>query len=124
MSDNDVARARAAKSGASDEPLSAAIIEKLKAEHAGIDLRLMSADGFTAVFKAPPWPEWKRFRALYMDAARRPDALETLCYGCLVYPSAEEFRAMLGRKPALAESWGAKLVAAAGPEQEGIEKKL
>ncbi len=123
MSEDELARARA-KAAGSEEILPASTVERLKAEHPGVDLHLLNAGAMTAVFKAPPYAEWRRFKTMYMDTAQRPMAMEALCFGCLVYPTAVEFREMLQRKPAIAESFGSRLVALAAPEEELVEKKL
>jgi hypothetical protein len=105
--------------GISDET-----IAKLKAANPGAELVLLQAAGEEAVFRTPPYAEWKRFKSLYLDPAQRPMALETLVFGCLVHPAATDMREVLNRRPALAEVFGERLASAAGMGAEAVEKKL
>lgn len=106
-----------------EEQGDAELLERMKGEHPGEDLLSLRSGSAVAIFRSPPYAEWKRFRSLFLDPAKRSDALETLVYGCLVFPTAPELRVMINRKPALAESWGGHLAAAAGMGAEVVEKK-
>jgi hypothetical protein len=120
--EDQLALKRAQAAGAGDLP--AEVIARLKAENPGVDLLLLNAGPYTGVFKSPPYAEWQRFKSMFWDKAHQSKALETLCFGCLVYPEPDAFRAMLQKKPGIADQWGARLVAMGGPEQEVVEKKL
>ena len=99
------------------------LLNKLRADHPGDELILYRSGNILGVFRSPPYQEWKRFRTMYTDPAKRADALETLVMGCLVFPTATELRARINRRPALYEAWGSELAAAAGMGAEVVEKK-
>jgi len=99
------------------------LLEKLRADNPGEELLLLRSGNVVAVFRSPPYQEWKRFRTMYHDEAKRADALETLVFGCVVFPTPQELRAGLNRRPALYEAWGNRLADAAGGGAEVIEKK-
>jgi hypothetical protein len=101
------------------------VIDKVKAAHPGVELRLWtSEEGDTVICKAPNRGEYKRFLHMVADAAQRAQAPETLLFGCLVYPTPQELGAMLERRPGLGVLFGGKLGDWAGSNQEVAEKKL
>jgi hypothetical protein len=99
-------------------------LAKVRADNPGLELHHIVAGDEEIVVKSPPRAEWKRFRAMYLDPAQRPLALETLLFGCLVHPDAAGLNAILERRPAFAEVFGEKLASAAGLGTEAVEKKL
>ena len=114
---------KAVESMSDEEKGDAELFERIKAEHPGEDLILCRSLGQVAVFRSPPYAEWKRFKAMYLDAAKRGDANETLAYGCLVFPTSQELRVIFNKKPALADLWASSLASAAGMGAEVVEKK-
>ncbi len=106
-----------------EEQADAELLDRLKAEHPDEELVLFRSGTCIGVFRSPPYKEWKRFRAMFLNEASRADALETLVLGCVVFPTAAELRASLQRRPALFEGWGNRLAAAAGMGAEVVEKK-
>lgn len=77
-----------------------------------------SGEDFYALAKTPGRAEWKRFNAAIADADRRPDALETLVRGCVVWPESAEFDAQLVLHPGLAATYGNALLKAAGANSQ------
>ena len=97
-------------------------IQRLKAEHG--ELYELEVRGYAVLFRPPRRAEYRRFRALALDEQKRAEALERLTRDCVVWPTPEEFDALLERLPALGEVIGAKLVELAGAMEEVEIKKL
>jgi hypothetical protein len=99
-------------------------IAALKAKHGVDELHVLSASGVRVIVKAPTRDVWMRFKDLAADAKRRRVAFEYLLTACAVHPEGEGVAAILDKKPALAESFGAKLCEMAGLEEEARAEKL
>jgi hypothetical protein len=56
------------------------------------------------VFRPPTQAEYKMFKAHLRDPRYAPDAQEVLSIQCVVYPSKEEYAALLKKKPAVPEA--------------------
>lgn len=76
------------------------------------------------VFKVPPRAEWQRARSMLEDPAKKGQVGEALVFGCLLYPSPEEMRALIERRPAWTERIAGKLIDLAGAADEVVEKKF
>jgi hypothetical protein len=76
-----------------------AIVDKLKAEHAGAELHhisVASGDGSRTVdviAKVPNRDRWSRFKAQIQDPHRKALAMEALVRDCVVFPDARARRA-------------------------------
>jgi hypothetical protein len=122
---DDVDDLAARRKSEEDGPLAQEIIDKVKAQHPGAELYMWSTpDGTAVICKAPNRGEYKRFRQMVVDPARKAESLETLLLGCVVYPPAADMFAILDRRPGYAEVFGEKLAGIAGAGQEVNEKKL
>jgi hypothetical protein len=76
-------------------------IAELEAQH-GRTVTVRSKEnhgGWVCVFRKPKRLEWKRFQQ--EQSKQNTDALENLCRTIRVYPSKEEFMALLEEHPAL-----------------------
>lgn len=98
------------------------VIERLRAEHG--EIYQLEAAGEAVIARPPTRAEYRRFRAKVLDEKGREAALETLTRACVVWPDTSAFDALLERKPALAEVFGAKLLELAGAVEEAELKKL
>jgi hypothetical protein len=59
------------------------------------------------VLRKPGRPDYVRYRSMVNDVSKRAEAHEALVRACIVYPSREEFAALLDTYPAICESKGA-----------------
>lgn len=101
------------------------VIERVKKEHPGSELRQFSTSEGAVICKAPSRAEFKRFRTMWNDGGQqRAQAFETLLYGCAVYPDRKGLADLLDRRPGLAETFGSSLASWAGLGEEAVEKKL
>jgi hypothetical protein len=101
-------------------------IAKARQSNANVELRQYSSVSGEAVFRLPNSAEASAFRkrTFDKDAGTRADALENLVRTCLVFPDVETFNALINKRPFLVDTWGDKLVDAAGAEEQVTEKKL
>lgn len=101
-------------------------LKKLKADNPGESLHLLSNPDTDdhIVCKGPSEGEWKRFRATGPTALERIVAYRNLVTACLVYPSREEFSALLAERPALAETFAGELSEIAGVSRTATHRKL
>ncbi|HEX2863663.1 MAG TPA: hypothetical protein VHN99_03775 [Deinococcales bacterium] len=99
------------------------LVEQLKAEH-GDTLKLLKAAGETVVVRPPRKVEYERFRDASFDEKKRARALEQLVREAVVHPSRDEFDALLQRKPALSEVFGARVIELAGAAVEAEVEDL
>lgn len=99
-------------------------LERLRDDHAGEDLYLLSSRDAAIVVRKPTRPEYKRFRAQSADPAKRDIAMESLVKSVLVHPSAKEFDALLDRLPALCEEFAGEVLEFAGMAGEAESRKL
>lgn len=98
------------------------LIDRLKAEYG--EVHELAFEGRTIFVKKPPRAEWKRFRKLASDPARRDEAMEQLLFGCCVHPDKAGLDKMLEDLPALDVQFGAELVRLAGGKGDAEAKKL
>lgn len=101
-------------------------IAALKERFPGVELNLISNEdaGMEIVARTPPKGEWDRFRTMQQDDSQAAYALRTLVLGCIVKPTAEEFRTILETRPGLAETFGARLVKIGGVSSATTHRKL
>jgi hypothetical protein len=104
--------------------LTEAEFAKLQAAHPSARLVAVTSGGHDFVLKAPPRSEWKRFRSMVLDPAKKMDATPTLVSVCLVWPSADLFAQILEDRPATLDNLGSKLSELAGTDDEVVEKKF
>lgn len=102
--------------------LSPEVLERLAAM--GMELHHLSSDEYDVVVKRPDRPSYKRFKSMMSDPQKRVDALEQLMRDCLVHPTRQEFDAMLDKRPALGDLFGARVLELAGLTAEAEAKKL
>jgi hypothetical protein len=101
------------------------VIDKVRAAHGGLELKLLTAeDGTQVIAKAPNRGEWKRYRSMINDPAQRASAYEALFFGCVVYPTGGQLTALIEGRPGYCETFGERLAAWSGAGQEVTEKKL
>ena len=76
-------------------------LDEIKAKYPRV--RVVETAGGTLVLRSPTRAEWRKFKALVLsdDVQAQIGAQETLLFDTVVYPSKEEFGAMLDRYPAL-----------------------
>lgn len=101
----------------SDEDLS-----KLAAEHGRIERVCGKGGAWEVVYRAPKRGEYKRFRSLAHDPARKADAQEMLCLACVVFPSGPAYEALLDKFPAIPEASSDALGRLVGGETEEAGK--
>lgn len=82
------------------------------------EAKVLGAGEHEIIARVPGRAEYRRFKTLALDERRRVDAAETLLRDCCLYPEPKELGELLERAPALAESFGSKLLELAGMEQE------
>jgi hypothetical protein len=98
------------------------LTSKLKAEHPGRELRLLTLAGEQVIVVSPSPAEFQMFKDKVN--AEKSDALESLTLACTVHPAGPELEALLERKPGLVVPIGNKLKELAGVVEEVEEKKL
>ena len=98
-----------------------AIIEAARATHG--EVSELTAGEYAVLVRAPTRGEYKRFRAESLDERKRAEAVEHLCRSCVVYPDPAAFDALLDRKPALADIFGAKVLELEGAAGEAEARK-
>lgn|SRR5574337_178147 len=101
-------------------------VKTARATNPDVELRQYSSESGDVVFRLPTLAEASAFRkrTFDKDPAVRAQAMENLVRTCLVFPDAASFNALVTRRPFLFDTWGDKLVDAAGAEEEVTEKKL
>jgi hypothetical protein len=97
-------------------------IDALKADHG--QLHVLEACDRAIIVKMPSRQEYRKFKTMGMDAQKRPDALEVLVKLVTVHPVRHELEAMFEQLPALAETFGGKVVELAGAVEDASVKKL
>lgn len=115
------------------------ILSALRGKYPDADLHSLTHriedDTFVAVVRASGVSgEWRRFKQQSVDAAKRASAAENLFRACTVWtPGAKTIESqdvkaavddLLERKPGLADTFGNKLAAVLGLDQEAEAKKL
>lgn len=95
-------------------------LQELRDEHSE-ELLLIEEAGEQAVFKRPTRALYKRYRAELIEPRQKLGAFENLCFGCLVFPSREDFERILDSKPAAADLFGAKLLEVCGGEDVTVK---
>lgn len=100
-------------------------VTELKEKNPGRDIVQLSSKSGEVAFKVPNAVEIDAFRQrLAGNRANAAEANKALVATCCVYPSKEELRALLDRKPFLLEKWAEALMDAAGADEEIELKKL
>lgn len=101
-------------------------IAKQHAANPGAELHVISnADlDIEILVKAPNDGEWKRFREMQTDDAKRPHAPRQLVIGCILEPPSAEFSQMLTTRPGLAETFANDLVEIAGVSRANTRRKV
>lgn len=62
----------------------------------------------------PTRAQWRKFKVVGMDQAKRPDVMEMLLRDCLVYPEPTAFEALVERRPGLIETFGEEVLELGG----------
>lgn len=89
-------------------------IEKLKTQHLRIAHVVGKDNVWECVFRKPTRSEYKRFRAMAVNDAQKPEAQEWLAVQCVVYPTREGFDDLLNDYPAIPEGAAGELIALTG----------
>ena len=105
-------------------PITKEVLDALRQKHKRI-AHLKSSrtleDGKTPewqfVIRAPKRSEYKRFRSEVHNESRKSEATETLVRQLVIFPTPEEFDALMEDWPALCDGCGGTLNALAGAEQ-------
>lgn len=105
--------------------LDAATIESLKQKHPGSDLYAIGNGAEAVVVRPPTMAEWKSFRAMAREGgAKSIEASGYLLGLCRLWPEADKYEAILARRPALVDTYSARLAEIAGVDEEVVAKKL
>lgn len=97
-------------------------IEALKREHG--EVYVISAAGCEIAVRMPTVHEFERFQdSIASDKKKGTRALAQLVRDCLVFPSREEYDAIVARRPGLPVSFGSEVVKIAGLVDEVEAKK-
>jgi hypothetical protein len=108
-------------------PITEEQLAKTKAEHPGVELHLLSNPDTDdqIICKGPNEGEWKRFKE--KSGTTVPEQLaaaRTLVVSCLVYPSKEDFVALVQQRPGLPETFAGELTEIAGISRKATHRKL
>lgn len=97
-------------------------LEALKREHD--EVHVLTAAGVTIAVKSPSEPSFDRFTSMLAKHKDTPArAFKGLLSDCVVYPSAQEWAAIVARKPGLVMTFGGECAKIAGLEDEVERKK-
>ena len=97
-------------------------ILKVKQENPGAEVYQLSAGPHAILVRSPSDAIWAAFQDAKEKGGTR--ALKQLVLDCVLHPSADEVRSIFEKKPALANTWGVKLMDIAGLEEEAQVKKV
>lgn len=105
-------------------PLTQEDIDKLEVTHKRI--AHLKGNGtpppWEIVLRKPTRAEYKRFRAMSHNPAQVPDAQEVLARATVVYPTREEFDALLEEYPGIPEACGKSFTELSGiAHQEDVK---
>lgn len=102
------------------------IASRVKAENPDVELHVLEATGQEVIVRPPTRGEYEVYKNKLADAkpGKRMAANEALVRGVLVYPSIEEFDALLEEKPGLVESYLEKVLELAGLVEDSTSRKL
>lgn len=103
--------------------MDASAIEALKLKHPTAELFLLTSESAEVVAKVTK-AEVDMFREFISSPATKARAMERFVKACVVFPSADEVRVILEKKPGLSEKWGDQLLDQAGMDEEVELKKL
>ena len=100
--------------------------EKLASLQADSPQRLVAVSiaGNDFALKAPPRVEWKRYRSMLFDPAKKAEANQTLVTACLAWPPHDIFALLCEDRPALVDKIANYLCELAGTDDEVVEKKF
>lgn len=99
-------------------------IDEVKAANPGVELHLLTHEDEQAIFRVPDDGVWTRYWKELVDEDTRAQAHTTLVMGSVVYPAPVEFRKVLGRRPGLVQTFGARIAKLAGATKEAQSRKL
>ncbi len=97
------------------------IIDTLKASNPDLHLVTHKEDGVVvveAVLKRPPADEFRKFRAMLKNPARKDEAPEALVRTCCVYPDPAALTEIFRVRVGLIDTWAGKLIDLAGLAEE------
>lgn len=97
-------------------------LEQLKQAHG--DIYVLTADEDQIVVRMPTIPEFDRFSQFVADETKASKALKQLVLDCLVHPSADDYKAMIARRPGLFLAFGKQLTKICGASVEAETKKV
>jgi hypothetical protein len=105
-----------------DDPrIPAGIIEKLRAEHGSVVV--VGNKHAIAAFKAASAADWQRFSSDMMNEKEKANAQRRLVLNCRVWPSTEEFAAILEKHPAFTVVCSGPVVDFSGAEEITVKKE-
>jgi hypothetical protein len=102
-------------------PIDPTLLAKLKAEHG--EVFHLETDWGDLVFRGASQEEFDRFTREVADPVTKQSGIRTLLGSCVLHPAAEEFYALLRRKPAITLTLGNKLTAFMGAREGAIREK-
>lgn len=97
---------------------------ELQAAHPGARLSAVTVAGHDIVVKAPPRAEWKRYKTMVLDPAKRVEANATLVMATVVYPPLDVFDLIVNDRPAIIERVWDYVTDLAGASDAVVEKKF
>ncbi len=100
--------------------MDASKLDDLRAKHG--DVAVLSAEGYEVAVKRPGRAEYGKWRKRSGDPATRPEATEVLFRDCCVDPEPAAVGAMLDKRPALGDVFGAECLKLAGLSAEADAK--
>lgn len=108
------------------------IIDKIKAEHAGVPLRKLSTvdphmgGDIEIIVRAPTGPEYKKFRteSASKDQNARAFAVQNIVAAVVLYPPRDQFNALMARLPGICEEFSDHIAELAGLTGQARSEKL
>lgn len=97
--------------------------EEAVANHGDDRVAIVESKLGPVLLRSPSRPEYKRFRSQLKPKGDNGDILEQLARQVVLYPSRQEFDAMLDRRPALADTVGNRALELAGAGEGETSKK-
>jgi hypothetical protein len=107
-------------------PISQETIDKVKAEHPGLELELLIHPTLPdqALARVPEVGVYETYLQMLGDPAQRPNAARALCYGSILSPDKKGIDEMFKGHPALPGVWAGEIAEMAGATLKASRKKV